>query len=101
MIVTKTMWNARALLMVLMSFLATGESCWYTMNGRADHCHSLARRLGFYQNEEYYAFLIAAGLAKCVENKRTGVKKMHMLSDQWENMIKAENAENAEQFFQF
>ena len=95
------MWNARALLMVLMSFLATGESCWYTMNGRADHCHSLARRLGFYQNEEYYAFLIAAGLAKCVENKRTGIKKMHMLSDQWENMIKAENAENAEQFFQF
>ena len=45
------------------------------MNGRANHCHSLAQRLGFNLNEDYYAFLIAAGLAKCVENenKRTAM----------------------------
>ena len=46
------------------------------MNGRADHCHSLAQRLGFNLNEEYYAFLIVAGLAKCVENKRTNTRNI-------------------------
>ena len=48
------------------------------MNGRADHCHSLAQRLGFNLNEEYYAFLIAAGLAQCVEYKRTNTRKVNI-----------------------
>jgi len=39
-----------------------------------NHDHSLARRLGFCLNEEYYGFLVAAGLAGYFVNPKTGDK---------------------------
>ena len=57
--------------MDLLLFIAAGQSCWYTINGDNDHEYSLARRLGFFLKEDYYAFLIVSGLASTRINART------------------------------
>jgi len=67
---TKTMVRARNLLVDLLLFIAAGESCWYTINGDTDHEYSLARRLGFFLKEDYYAFLILSGLASKQLNRK-------------------------------
>jgi hypothetical protein len=52
-----------------------------------NHDHSLARRLGFCLNEEYYGFLVAAGLAGYFVNPKTGDKRVVMKPNEWENML--------------
>jgi hypothetical protein len=56
----ETMIHARNLLLELLVFLSIGESCWYAINGGPPEEYSLARRLGFFREEEYYAFLSVA-----------------------------------------
>ena len=74
MAITKTMSRARDLLLwYLLSFIATVES-WVYHDSSPNHDHSLARRLGFCLNEEYYCFLVAAGLAGYFVNPKTGDK---------------------------
>lgn len=82
--------RARSLLVKLLVFLATAESCWYTINGNINHEYSLARRLGFFLKEEYYAFLVTAGLAKYRYNPLTDEKdEVDILDKEWDDMMDA------------
>ncbi len=86
--VTKSMLKARNLLMVLLLFIAKGESHWYTLNGsHKHHSYSLARRLGFFGDDDYYAFLVAAGLAGYKPHTSTGNKQIYILKKEWESMV--------------
>ncbi len=68
-------------------FLLIGESCWYTINGGADE-YSLARRLGFFRKDDYYAFLVCTGLASYtyavnpVTNEREKTEKIQINRDE-------------------
>jgi hypothetical protein len=88
---TETMLRARALLLVVLSFLDQGVL--YTMNLCPSHDHSLARRLGFCINEEYYGFLVAAGLAGYFVNTRTGTKSVAMTAGEWKTMLENQPTE--------
>ena len=68
--------------MKLLVFLATAKSCWYTVNGDINHEYSLARRLGFFLKEDYYAFLVTAGLAETNKKDELVIK-----SNEWKEMI--------------
>lgn len=82
--------RARNLLVKLLVFLTTAESCWYTINGDINHEYSLARRLGFYLQEEYYAFLVSAGLAMYRYDSSTNEKDELIIKyAEWNYMIDA------------
>ena len=55
--------HARDVLVVFLAFIATCESFWFTINGDITNDVSFARRLGFFRDIDYYAFLVSAGLA--------------------------------------
>ncbi len=98
--VTKSMLKARSLLLVLLLFIAKGESHWYTLNGSHNHhSYSLARRLGFFGDEDYYAFLVAAGLAAYQHNKKTDKKQITVLHQQWKDMLLEANNESDSRLF--
>ena len=78
--------HARELLMILLTFLATGDAFHYTINGDTCHEYSLAQRLGFYHEIDYYAFLVHAGLAHYIDQSDGG-RQLHILSDEWETML--------------
>jgi len=88
----ETMMRARNLLLELLLFLSIGESCWYTINGGADE-YSLARRLGFFMKDDYYAFLVGTGLVSytCTVNpvttEREKMEKVQINRDEWNNLM--------------
>ncbi len=92
MLVTNTMQRGRQMLVILLAFIATGESYWYTVNGDATHDASLARRLGFYSHVDYYAFLVSVGLASYVE-KANG-KELSINRNEWDDMLNDEAFHN-------
>jgi len=88
----ETMMRARNLLLELLLFLSIGESCWHSINGGADE-YSLARRLGFFRKDEYYAFLVGTGLASYtyvvnpVTNESEKSEKIQINKDEWDDLI--------------
>jgi len=86
---TSKMVDARMLLLAMLSFIASGESYHYTINGSIDHNHSLARRLGYTNSNDYNAFLIVAGLARYTTNT-SSEKKVEILIDEWKIMLNTE-----------
>ena len=89
--------RARNLLVKLLVFLTTAESCWYTINGDINHEYSLARRLGFYLQEEYYAFLVSAGLAMYRYDSLSEEKDEFIIRyKEWHHMIDGIKQDNHE-----
>lgn len=86
MLVTKSMRRGRELLIVLLAFVASGESFWYTINGDTTHAFSLCRRLGFYYEADYFAFLVGCGLAGYTEDKH-GKKKYKIYQNEWKDLL--------------
>ena len=80
---------AREKLAGILSFISSGRSFWYTINGSTSSSLSLARRLGFFSKIEYYAFLVAANLAEYTQQK-DGSKKLVILKDEWAAFLSAD-----------
>ena len=84
---TKTMQRAQALLLVLLRFTAQSDAHWFTINGETSRENSLCRRLGFYDQTDYYAFLVTGGLAEYEINKKGGHKELKIYKDAWDQML--------------
>ena len=65
--------TVRQLLLALLSHVSDGASFWYIINGDTKVEYSLCCLLGFFAEQQYHAFLVAAGLAG-YKTSRTGVK---------------------------
>ena len=75
-----------------LQFLSNAESCWYIINGEINHEYSLARRLGFYLKEQYYAFLVAAGLANYKYTETNEKDEVTTEREEWRYMIDGANS---------
>ena len=95
------MLQARTLLATLLVFIAAGDSFWYTINGDTTTQFSLCRRLGFFSEVDYYAFMIAAGLAGYTEKRGQAAKQLQINKAEWVSFLKDEryglSKETAEQ----
>ena len=83
MLVSESMAKARSCLAVLLKFLAGADSFYFTINGATNTDFSLCRRLGFTSEDDYYAFLIAAGLASYIKEKGTNNRTLQVSSAGW------------------
>ena len=78
--------DARDLLLALLSFLSLGPSFWFLINGDAKAEYSLCRRLGFYSEIDYRAFLVGAGLAGH-EVQKDGSKNFVFWPKEWKALL--------------
>ena len=86
---TSNMIRAREVLAVLLVFIAGGQSFCYPINGVTSHQFTLCRMLGFFSDVEYYAFLVAAGLAGYTGRKigPDGKNQLEIYSDEWKGLL--------------
>ena len=85
MLLTKAMLEARALLVGMLSFLSNSASFWYTINGDPSYDFSLCRRIGFRFENDWFAFLVGAGLGGYEE--LGGSRRFSIFVDQWRQLI--------------
>ena len=78
--------KARALLASTLFELGQGGSFWFVISEEPRHRYSLANQLGFHNLPDYYAFLVAAGLAE-YRNNRDGKKILRQSKQQWEAFL--------------
>jgi len=60
--------QAQELLTTLLVCITASYSFWFTINGDISTDFSLCRRLGFFSEVDYYALIVAAGLARYAGN---------------------------------
>ena len=82
--------KARELLAALLVFIAAGDSFWYTINGDTTTEYALCRRLGFFSEVDYYALLIAAGLAGYAVTPGHEKKQLKINPKEWVEFIQTE-----------
>ena len=78
--------TVQQLILPLLSHVSDGASFWYIINGDTKVEYSLCRLLGFFAEQQYHAFLVAAGLAGYQTN-RTGVKELLIDMRAWKDLI--------------
>ena len=83
---TSRMSRARDVLSVFLENVASSNSFWYTVNGDISHEMSLARRIGFFRDVDYYAFLVSAGLASYKE-RTDGKKELTLQHNEWVSLL--------------
>ena len=86
-IITNTMQKAQDLLATLLHHLSKSPSRWYTINGNTTTKISLTQRLGFFDELDYYAFLVTAGLSGYDYKKNTTTKELKIHKDAWVDKI--------------
>ena len=76
MLVSESMAKARSCMAVLrLLFLSGTGSFRFTISGDTTTEYSLCQRLGFTSTDDYYAFLVTAGLASYTKEKGVGYSK--------------------------
>ena len=78
--------RARDVLSVFLENIESSNSFWYTVNRDISQDMSFSRRLGFFQDVDYYAFLVSAGLASYKERK-DGKKELTMQHNEWVSLL--------------
>ena len=81
------MQQGQDLLATLLHHLSKSPSWWYTINDNTTTEISLAQRLGFFDEIDYYAFLVTAGLAGYDYKKNTTTKELKIHKKAWVNKI--------------
>ena len=82
------------------AILSKGGSHWYTINGDTSSNLSLCRRLGFFSEMDYYAYLGSKGLAAYIMNKQSQMMEVYIVEEKWKGFLVSKNyglsSQNAE-----
>ena len=75
----------------MLAYIATAKSFWYNINGNSTSGKSLCKRLGFVDDCEHHAFLVAAGLTRYVGKKDSNTGKvwnvLQIRGTEWKKFI--------------